>query len=595
MKTPTIATFAILSIAGLTCFSPIRAQDVGYYALNKEINYVQTSTATPTLDPHQPYQFSAGIDGGETTSSNLLTSSSLTTPTNQTFYFPSDTTTGGSSYELFFQDNFQSKAAMDSAFGSGSYNLTVVTTTTGQYSTQLVIGSDDYPAIPQITSTTNATWSGTNLVVTDVTQPVTLNWSGPGNSVFFSIGNTGISVNNAGNSITIPANTFSAGQYYQGTLLYNNNVPNSNSNPIPNTNGGSVQYLTKTGFIIQAGTPTSSKNLYTVQERQVLTQTGNSTPTGIFGDFGYEDPAPYTFDIESPIAGTVSGPSSSSYPLVFTDTQGSGSGGDYYYSGGAVSSLSALDGAYASGTYTFPDSQSVTLTGDTYPNIPQITLVNGATPTWNAQGRLVLNASIANTITWSSFNTESNPNWHEDVDLESDAAGSYDLEQSAGIATNNTSTFTTLTIPAGSLAPGSTYTGSIQYLLASSGTISGNTIHAAGCASETYFSVLANPADVFNGAPLGDNYNYSPWFGIYNNLYYPWIYRTDLGFIYVDTSDGFNLYLYVDSGNNGGSMGWLYTNEDIYPNVYCFSENTFLYFDGGTTFSNYSTDKFETY
>ena len=488
MRNPLVA---ILSVSILTVLEPIHAADVGYYALDKGANYVQTAATAPYLDPKNPYQITAGVISG-TTGSLLLSSSLLTTPTEGAFYFTADVTSAPQTYELQFQQNFFSKSAMDTAFGSGTYSLSLLTTLPNQYFTQLVIGSDAYPPIPQITSMTNATWSGGKILITDPSQAVTLTWSGNAND-FININNTAIGESVSGNSITIQGGTFTSGQYYDGQLQASNFVSGSNPDPLIGQSG-SVAYQTQTGFMIQAGSPTSSKDQYVVEKNQVFTQTSNSAPTSLTVSSSGEDAGPFSFEIQSPAGGTVSGPSSTSYPLVYTTRQSGSSGGTYVDLSGPVSSQANLDDAYANGNYTFPDTQVVSLTGNTYPNTPQVTQVNGATPVWDAQGRVVLDPTVDNTLTWTSFDTESNPNWNEQFRLESDANGEVDLRQGAGLTTSSSTLFNTYVIPANTLTGGSTYTGQFQYLLASSAAVSGSTLHAAGYATEVYFSVLAQPA-----------------------------------------------------------------------------------------------------
>ncbi len=497
---PKIALLASLTVTALTFGTMAQGNDVGGYSIQKQATYNQTSAATPFLDPDQPYQFSCYVSSGST--GLILTNSTLTTPSSTTLEDFTSNTTNGNGSGLSFQEQFTSKNALDTAFAIGTYNLSVLTTTPNQYTTQLVLGSDNYPPIPQITSVTNATWSGGHMVITDLTQPVTLNWASFSGNTYININNTSIStqINSPSSSYTIAANTFTSGQYYQGQLQFSNFANGSNPNPIPNANGGS-QYQNQLSFIIQAGSPTSSKNYYMVEKRQVLTQTSNGSPTGIPGTFNYQDAAPYDFSIQCPAAGTVSGPSARSYPLVYTASNNSGNGGGYDYSSGAVSSQSTLDGTYLNGAYTFPDSQVVTLPSvDTFPNTPQVTLVNGGTPIWDAQGRLVLDPTISNTLTFTAFNTQSNPNWHEDAQFQSDNGGIVDIHLKAGVSESSQTPFTTLTIPANTMTTGSTYTGNLNYLLASSDSnFSNGTVHAAGDTTETYFSVLAQPSSYSGG------------------------------------------------------------------------------------------------
>ena len=96
--------------------------------------------------------------------------------------------------------------------------------------------------------------------------------------------------------------------------------------------------------------------------------------------------------------------------------------------------------------------------------------------------------------------------------------------------------------------------------------------------------------DPFHGASLGGGWYYSSWFGYYNTTFYPWINQLDLGFMYVDTTDAVNLYLYYPP------TGWLYTSQADFPNLYSFTQVSWLYyFTGSRTFANYNTGKFETY
>ena len=485
----------ILLIGVSMSLCPVRANDVGNYSLFKIATYDQTSATAPFLDPAQPYQLGSYINLGST--GLLLSSSTLTTPTSNVFELASNVASGGG---LSFQEQFITKSALDTAFGSGTYNLGVLTTTPNHYTTQLAIGSDAYPAIPQITSMTNATWSGGKLVVTNLALPVMLNWASFSGGIYININNTSISQQVTGTSFTIPASTFTSGNYYQVQLQFTGNfVSGSNTNPIPNSGGGGVAYQNQLYFVIQAGSPVASKSKYVVEKKQVLTQNSNSVPTGVMGTFNYEDSAPYTFEIQSPSTGTVTGPTATSYPLVFSATFDNSSGGNFVYEGGPLSSQANLDSAHPNGNYTFPDTQVVSLTGNTYPNIPQVTLVNGATPIWNAQGRLVLDPTVANTLTWTAFNTESNPNWHENFNLDSDNSGEVSLQQKAGLSENSSTLFTTYTIPASTMTTGSTYTGNVGLLLASSAVASGSTLHAAGYTTETYFSILAQPAGYSGG------------------------------------------------------------------------------------------------
>jgi hypothetical protein len=64
-------------------------------------------------------------------------------------------------------------------------------------------------------------------------------------------------------------------------------------------------------------------------------------------------------------------------------------------------------------------------------------------------------------------------------------------------------------------------------------------------------------------------------FGYYDLTYFPWIYQVDLGFEYlIDANDGQQgVYLYDNS-----STSFWYTSPAIYPYVYDFTLNSWLYY-----------------
>ena len=131
-----------LLVGMLISFSAVRANDIGNYSFYKNAIYDQTSAAAPFLDPAQPYQLGVFINQGS--AALFLTNSSLTTPSSNKLQFNLDVTNASG---MGLEEAFYSKSALDTAIGSGTYNLSVLTTTPNQYSTQLVVGSDAYPPI----------------------------------------------------------------------------------------------------------------------------------------------------------------------------------------------------------------------------------------------------------------------------------------------------------------------------------------------------------------------------------------------------------------------------------------------------------------
>ncbi|HEV3273033.1 MAG TPA: choice-of-anchor tandem repeat GloVer-containing protein [Candidatus Methylacidiphilales bacterium] len=516
-------TYAAATTVGQT-FSVNAPTDVGNLNIQKSINYDQSAAATETLDPNQPYQFSSYVNEGST--GTLLSTSTLTPPSTGTnAAIPFQAGLNG----LSFQENFQTQAAMDAAFLAGTYNFSLQTTTPNTYAASLVLGADNFsPANPQITSVTNAAWIGGRLVVTNPTQPVTFTWPGFNSA----IGNIQfqINANNSSSSIvsqsfaatgantgyTLPANSLTNNTYYQGSLIFGNYT---NAGGIPGINA-SAGYQVQVSFTIQVGTPTPpTSTVYAVSKANQLVQTSSAAPVNGTGDGGNDtDPAPYDLRAQSPVAGSVTGPTSTNYTLEFDAGDGNGSG-QYKYSSGPVGSLAALNSTYPDGNYTLADGNVVALTGDAYPNAPQVTLVNGATPIWNTQGQLVLDPTVTNTITWTAINETAGTfatNGHEDAEFESPNDGSVDIEQKAGITETSTTTFNTLTIPANTMTLNDTYAGSLNYtFLPSIGSPSANVYDAAGYETETSFTAVAQ----LLAASFSPTFNSATSIGVVSNGY----------------------------------------------------------------------------
>jgi len=455
------------------------AQDVASYYIQKEVDYNQSSATSVTLDPVSPYQFFCNINPG--TSGALFTgATSLTPPTGSmgTVSFmtgANDNFDGSSSPNgLYFSANFTNKAALDAAFpsGTGTYNFAIQTTTPKTYSDQVSFGADNYPANPQITNVTNATWSGGYLVVTDITQPVTITWNNPvgTSSGWFGIWGSSESYPSTPTSVTLPANSLSNNAFYTASIFWflGGGTGSTDSGTIPGAYGG-ASFLTQVLFTIQTGTPTGQKTYYSVEKFHILSQTANSAPVDATGDandwYSGGDYAPYSLWIISHVSGTVTGPQSTSFPLACEPDNGNINQGDFEYLSGSMASQAALDAAYPDGTYTFPGGTQVSLTGDAYPAAPQILSVNGGTPVWNAQGQLVLDPTIGNTITWSSVTVPNfATNGYEEADFFTLGSSDFNsITLKAGVTRSSITPFTTLTVPANSMTPGNTYRSYVVY------------------------------------------------------------------------------------------------------------------------------------
>jgi len=479
------------------------AADVGGFTLQKNLEYDQSGATAVNLDPSEPYQFFFSVNNGDT--GTVLTNSVVWSENGG--YGPIGLQAGSNG--LQFYDNFSSKAALDAAFPNGTYALTFRTSTPNTYDLQATLGPDSYPAIPQLTITGgNGTWSGGFLVI-DPTQPVTLNWpaftGGPaGGTINFQISNSSVPfqdfpADGNHNSFVIPANSLSANTEYNGFIDFYAATSNNNSPP----SGGVTGFLTQVNFILHTGTVTSGKSKNGVEKAMVLTQTSNSAPSAVTTNV--VDAAPYAFKITSATSGTVTGPGTGvTYPLTFSAFDSSN---PFSYSSGSVASLSALNSAYADGNYVMPNGATVSLTGDTYPVVPQVlsVTVNGVvtTPFWNPQGQLMLDPSATNVITWTTFSGGNfTTSGHETFEAYSNNGGSFSDEMRAGLAESSSVPFNNATIAANSMTPGFTYYGRINYELGSTFNSAGpNSFNVAGYITENTFTITAIAPPTGNNNP----------------------------------------------------------------------------------------------
>lgn len=118
----------------------------------------------------------------------------------------------------------------------------------------------------------------------------------------------------------------------------------------------------------------------------------------------------------------------------------------------------------------------------------------------------------------------------------------------------------------------------------STGTISGNTLNAAGQHEQDggvrvnkYWIVATRNTSVTSAfpdaTPEANNWNYTPWFGFFNGESFPWIYHQTLGPMYVTGSDNTALWMYF------APLGFIFTNKDTYPWFYDPQLDAWLFYD----------------
>jgi Immunoglobulin domain/Immunoglobulin I-set domain len=188
----------------------------------------------------------------------------------------------------------------------------------------------------------------------------------------------------------------------------------------------------------------------TVQKEHVFVQTGPSAVE--------PDPTnPFLFYAQSPLSGGVTPPVGPGDTLTLNTAEGKYEFEKLYLS------QAGLDAGFPDGTYTFEVSTTpaftLSLTGDHYPNMPLIS--NG---TWNSSGDYMIDPTKDTTITFNNFTTYGTQGVgsHEQISIRP-LDGSTDTLTQSYVTPTNTAGFTSYTIPAGSLAPGSLYLGLFSF------------------------------------------------------------------------------------------------------------------------------------
>lgn len=451
------------------------AIDLTNCGIMKQVNYTQSSSADPALEPDAPYSFYSYANAGPM--SNLLATSTLTLPLGAGGSPMYETGTTG----LFMNRFFQNQAALDAAYPVGNYLMTLQTTTPNTYPVSLSLGAENFPAVAKILSFTNAAWENGALKITDPALPVTINWSNPGSSnTIFYIDNSDIRSDNStpSFSFTIPGNSLNNNSFYRSSVQFMNGSSTVAVPGLPDAFAHS-SYHTQLQFLIQVGTPVSDAGMYLVMKNHNQVQSSNSDPVDAPNNLPDSDLAPYALAVEAPISGTVSDPSSNSISLKFhADTDG----GYHEHLSSPFPTAAALNAAHPNGTYTFPGGVTVNMPGDSYPSTAKILTVNGGTPVWNAQGQLALDPTIDNTITWTNVNVPNFENeGHQEIEFVNYQDFNFEnIEEERGAFTPLTTPTTSLFIAKSTMTPTFTYVGQVKYADAASINDLGGGAYAVG-------------------------------------------------------------------------------------------------------------------
>ena len=191
--------------------------DVQSYLLGKGQQFSQNDAGPATLNSSNAFRFFSFVSD---TYSNAVTSATLRLPSTTT-----KTLTTEDHAQYNFGQEFNSKAALDAAFGQGNYVFTIHTRDDGTHTSTLVLPADAYPNTPHIANweAAQSAQAGSDFTITwdtfvggNTNDYVQLNIDNTnGNSVFQSrrplvLG----ALNGADTSVLIPANTMVAGNSY---------------------------------------------------------------------------------------------------------------------------------------------------------------------------------------------------------------------------------------------------------------------------------------------------------------------------------------------------------------------------------------------
>ncbi len=250
------------------------------YTISKRQDYAQTGTNPPVLIPNAP--FSGQLELVQTTA-GVVTGAAATFPGGHILAFDSQ---GMTSFEI--QTNFPDEATLDAFFPSGSYSLEF--TDEGAAKTLILeLPSDSFPPAPRIA----------NIVASEAINPGSdfmVQWAPfigaagddfilleiddtSGNEVFATpeILSPGYLPGSARFAM-VPAGSLKAGDTYKAKLAFYH-VTSLDTNSYPGAFGG-VAFISRTSFSVAASTNTSKTNTdlseYFVSKNQVFSQTGQN-------------------------------------------------------------------------------------------------------------------------------------------------------------------------------------------------------------------------------------------------------------------------------------------------------------------------------
>ncbi|GAB5560774.1 MAG: hypothetical protein SynsKO_24210 [Synoicihabitans sp.] len=180
MKSRSYSSLLLTMAFAVFTVSNIQAQLISDWFNVKAVDYQQTSAASPTVISGNAYSWEHFFNpnGGDT-----VVSASVTVPSGTL----SPLTMAEDGGEWVISADAGSQAALDAIVGDGIHGMNVTFGTAGAQAGSLDLQNDGtetyFSTVPEITSVSNAVWSGGDLIVTAGTT-ATINFNGMSESNF---------------------------------------------------------------------------------------------------------------------------------------------------------------------------------------------------------------------------------------------------------------------------------------------------------------------------------------------------------------------------------------------------------------------------
>jgi hypothetical protein len=156
-----VVSVAAVSLSGQTAQPNLPPGTVDFIMVSREAHFDQTDATTLTPSAAAPFRFAVSVEGTNMTNSSPLTAASFTWPRNSSISLAFDPWDNDWSYE---DTNFASMAALNTAYGTGTYSITM--TGTPATTLDITVGSFDSSIlqVPMLTLT-GGTWMGNAYVL----------------------------------------------------------------------------------------------------------------------------------------------------------------------------------------------------------------------------------------------------------------------------------------------------------------------------------------------------------------------------------------------------------------------------------------------